>query len=83
MGSRGSSSGTTGGAKAIASARKVADRAVDSFLSTMGGMASDGEINGTYEKAFIKEAKRLGATKLQINNGLNQALRTTDVLYVK
>lgn len=82
MGSRGSSS-STGGAKAIASATKIANRAVDAFLEQNGGMASDGEINGTYEKAFIEEAKRLGATKLQINNALNKNLRTTDILYVK
>lgn len=81
MGGRGSSS-STGGAKAIASATKVADRAVNAFLAREGGMASDGEIDGTYEKAFIKEATRLGASNLQINNALNNALRTNDVDYM-
>lgn len=82
MGGRGSSS-SAGGAKAIASATKVANKAVDAFIAREGGMASDGEINGTYEEAFVKEAKRLGATKLQINNALNKNLRTTDIMYVK
>lgn len=81
MGSRGSASG--GGAKVIAGATRVADRAVSEFLDRENGMASDGEINGVYESAFVKEAKRLGATKLQINNALNKNLKTTDKIYVK
>lgn len=80
MGSRGSASG---GAKAITSATRAANKAVEAFLDQENGMASDGEINSTYEKAFVKEAKRLGATKLQINNALNKNLRTTDIEYVK
>lgn len=80
MGGRGSASG--GGAKAIISATKVANKAVDAFLDQENGMASDGEINSTYERAFIKEAKRLGATNLQINNALNKNLRTIDIKYI-
>lgn len=82
MGGRGASAGS-GKGKAILSATRVANRAVDAFLDENGGMTSDGEINGVYEEAFIREAKRLGANDLQINNALNANLRTTDIDYIK
>ena len=86
MGSRGASAGSAGnsigGNGAIASATRTANKAVDEFLSQNGGMASDGEINGVYERTFITEAIKLGANKTAINNGLNEALRTNDIDYV-
>lgn len=81
MGSRGSSSGS-GSKGAIASATKAANAAVESFIAKNGGMASDGELNGTYEEAFMNEAVKRGASMLEINNELNKALRTDNVDYV-
>lgn len=89
MGSRGASAGTSstgrgsGGSGAIASAKSAASSAVDAFLAGAGGMASDGEINGAYETAFIAVAKSKGVDNTTINNELNKALRTDDVNYMK
>ncbi len=89
MGSRGASAGTSstgrgsGRSGAIASAKSAASSAVDAFLAGAGGMASDGEINGAYETAFIAEAKSKGVDNATINNELNSALRTDGINYMK
>lgn len=83
MGSRGASAGSTSKTSAIASAKSQASKAVDYFLSSQGGMASDGEIDGAYETAFIAVAKSKGADNITINNELNKALRTDGVNYMK
>ena len=83
MGSRGASSNSgKAGAASLAAAESVASRAVDKFLADNDMMASDGEINGVYEDAFVKEAMKTGASNLEINNALNKALRSNDVDYM-
>ena len=83
MGSRGASADTgRGRAVSLAAADRVASRAVDRFLADNDMMASDGEINGVYEDAFVEEAMKTGASNLEINNALNKALRTDSVDYM-
>lgn len=85
MGSRGASASTStgrGGAVNLAGAERMASRAVDRFLADNDMMASDGELNGVYENTFVREATKLGASNLEINNALNKALRTDSVDYM-
>ena len=85
MGSRGASASTStgrGGAVNLAGAERIASRAVDRFLANNDMMASDGELNGVYEDTFVREATKLGASNLEINNALNKALRTDSVDYM-
>ena len=69
-------------AKASEEATIRAREAVNDFLESTGGMTSDGEINGAFEDAYIKEAQKLGLSRVDINIGLNKALRTEDVDYM-
>ena len=73
---------STGASRDLANLRNYASSKVEDFLAKNGGMASDGEINGVYEDEFIKEATRAGLTNNEINNALNDALRTDDVDYM-
>ena len=83
MGSRGASANSgKAGAVSLSAADRVASRAVDKFLADNDYMASDGEINGVYEDAFVREAMKTGASNLEINNALNKALRSNDVDYM-
>lgn len=59
----------------------AADRAVREWQKKEMPLVDDDDMNAVYETAYMDAAKRRGYSNLKINNALNDAFGTTDVLY--
>lgn len=62
---------------------KIADIAVNKWSENEMPLVDDVDMNEVYEAAYKVAAKRAGYTPLKINNALNKALGTKDVVYEK
>ena len=62
---------------------KVADVAVNRWSENEMPLVDDVDMNAVYESAYRVAAKKAGYTPLKINNALNKALGTKDVVYEK